>query len=60
MVKLNGLEMKMAIYRLEKDNLNGTRVELESQDKVLFNRLEIAIDHVLEERENELKKKVKR
>jgi len=47
----------MAIYRLEKDNFNGTFVEVQSQDKVLFNRLEVAIDHVFQEREKELKKR---
>lgn len=49
----------MAIYRLEKDNYNGTCVEVTSDDKVLFNRLELAIDHVFTEREKELKKKAK-
>lgn len=50
----------MAIYRLEKDNYHGTTVEVESRDKILFNRLEIAIDHVFKERAKELEKKAKR
>ena len=48
----------MAIYRLEKDNYSGTSVEVESTDKILFNRLEIAIDHVFKERAKELEKKI--
>ena len=47
----------MAIYRLEKDNYAGTLIEVESRDKVLFNRLEVAIDHVLKERAKELERK---
>ncbi len=47
----------MAIYRLEKDNFKGTSVEITSTDKVLFNRLEIAIEHTLKERQKELEKK---
>ena len=50
----------MTIYRMEKDNFYGTRVEIESKDKVLFNRLELVIDHCLKERAEELTKKEKR
>ena len=50
----------MAIYRLEKDNYNGTLVIIQSNDKTLFNRLELAIDHKFKEREQELEKKAKR
>lgn len=39
----------MAIYRLEKDNCEGTTVEIVSENKKLFNRLELAIDHVFKE-----------
>ena len=50
----------MAIYRLEMDNYNGTSVEVESNDKILFNRLELAIKHVFKERQEELQKKAKK
>ena len=39
----------MTIYRLEKDNGQGTLIEIQSNNKQLFNRLEIAIDHILKE-----------
>ena len=39
----------MNVYRFEKDNGKGTVIEVKSHDKVLFNRLEVAIDHVLNE-----------
>ena len=47
----------MTFYRLEKDNYNGTSVEITSNDKILFNRLEIAIDHIFKEYEKEKQKK---
>lgn len=50
----------MAIYRLEKDNYNGTVVEVQSDDKTLFNRLELAIDRCFKERDKELEKRSKR
>lgn len=49
----------MAIYRLEKDYYNGTEVEVNSNDKILFNRLEMAIDHCIKEYDKELQKKEK-
>jgi hypothetical protein len=50
----------MAIYRLEKGNYCGTSVEVESDDKILFNRLELAIEHCFKERREELQKKAKK
>ncbi|MBQ2654060.1 MAG: hypothetical protein IJF83_10930 [Methanobrevibacter sp.] len=47
----------MAIYRLEKDNYNGTIVEVSSDDKILFNRLELAIDHCFKQYEKEQQRK---
>lgn len=48
--------MMKAEYKLEKDNCNGTIVQIQSNDKVLFNRLELAIDHIFKEF-NEKRKK---
>lgn len=49
----------MAIYRMEKDNKRGTSVEITSEDKTLFNRLELAIDHCFKQYKEEQKKKEK-
>ena len=43
----------MTDYRIEMDNYNGTYVEINSNDKVIANRIELAIDHIFKEFEKD-------
>lgn len=50
--------MIMTIYRLTKEDFDGTSIEIMSENKILFNRLELAIDHVFKQYAEEKEKKL--
>ena len=46
----------MTIYNLEKTYRNDTKVTVETTDKVLFNRIDVALDHIFNEFDEKKKK----
>ena len=39
----------MTEYGINMDNYNGTTVEIYSNDKIIANRIEIAVEHIFKE-----------